>query len=139
MRSAILVDTGALYALADQDDAWHERVRVFLENSAHSLIVPVTVLPEVCYLLNTYLGQEAERQFVTALARGELTIEPLMISDLPRCVQLLDIYAAANLGPVDASVVAIAERLHIQQILTTDRRDFSLVRSEHLPAFELLR
>ncbi len=124
--------------MADQDDTWHEPVRVFLESNAQSLIVPVTVLPEVCYLLNTYLGQEAEQHFVTALARGELTIEPLMISDLPRCLQLLDIYADANLGLVDVSVVAIAERLHIQQILTTDRRDFSLVRPEHWPAFELL-
>lgn len=134
----ILVDTRALYALADQDDTWHEPVRVFLESSAHSLIVPLTVLPKVCYLLNTYLGQEAERQFVTALARGELTIEPLLISDVPRCVQLLDTYPDANLGLVDASIVAIAERRHIQQILTTHRRDFSLVRPERWPAFELL-
>ncbi len=73
MRSAILVDTGAIYALADQDDTWHEPVKFFLEGSAHSLIVPVTVLPEVCYLINTYLGQQAERRFVAAPANGELT------------------------------------------------------------------
>ena len=133
MRAAILVDTGAIYALADL-----EPVRAFLEGNAHSLIVPVTVLPEVCYLINAYLGQQAERRFVAALANGELTIEPLLLSDLPRCVRLLEIYEDANLGFVDASLVAVAERLNIQQILTTDRRDFSLVRPEHCPTFELL-
>ncbi len=138
MRAAILVDTGAIYALADLDDTWHEPVRAFLEGNAHSLIVPVTVLPEVCYLINSYLGQQAERRFVAALAHGELTIEPLLFSDLPRCVRLLEIYEDANLGFVDASLVAVAERLNIQQILTTDPRDFSLVRPEHCPAFELL-
>jgi predicted nucleic acid-binding protein len=39
---------------------------------------------------------------------------------------------------VDATVVAIAERLKIQRILTTDCRDFSLVRPRHCKEFELL-
>ena len=48
---AVLVDTGILYALADADDAWHARAVEWTDEVAELLIVPVTVLPEVAYLL----------------------------------------------------------------------------------------
>jgi len=56
----VIVDTGVLYAMADRDDRWHERVKAYLQTQTDILIVPVTVLPEICYLLNTYISQDAE-------------------------------------------------------------------------------
>jgi predicted nucleic acid-binding protein len=47
-------------------------------------------------------------------------------------------YEDAQIGFVDATVVAIAERLKLKRILTTDRRDFSLMRPRHCKEFELL-
>ena len=138
MKAAILVDTGALYALADETDRWHQPVKAFLERHPAPLILPVTVLPETCYLLNVYLGQEAERRFVASAARGELILEAVTPADLRRCLELLETYADVNIGIVDASVVAIAERLNVRRLLTTDRRDFSLIRPRHCPALELL-
>ena len=138
MKVAILVDTGALYALADETDRWHQPVKAFLERHPDPLILPVTVLPETCYLLNVYLGQEAERRFVASAARGELILEAVTPADLRRCLELLETYADANIGFVDASLVAIAERLNVRRLLTTDRRDFSLIRPRHCPALELL-
>lgn len=38
----------------------------------------------------------------------------------------------------DVSVVAIAERLGVTQIATIDRRDFTLIRPQHVSAFILL-
>ncbi len=136
--AAILVDTGALYALADESDTWHQPVRHFLEDHTVSLIAPVTVLPETCYLLNAYLGPEAERRLVAACTRGELAVEAVTLADLRRSLELLEQYADANIGFVDASVVAVAERLQIRRLLTTDRRDFALIRPRHCRAFELL-
>jgi uncharacterized protein len=52
--------------------------------------------------------------------------------------QLLRRYEDAEIGFVDATVVAIAERLKIRRILTTDRRDFSLIQPRHCKQFELL-
>lgn len=48
---SVVVDTGPLYALADRDDAWHQRTVRFLETSHNALIVPASVIPEVAYLL----------------------------------------------------------------------------------------
>jgi predicted nucleic acid-binding protein len=135
---AILVDTGPLYAMADRDDDWHARVVRFLGRSRDELVVPVAVLPEAAYLLGAHLGADAERKLVRSVASGEMALAELTVRDLRRTLELLERYAAARIGFVDASVVATAERLGITRILTTDRRDFSLVRPRHCKAFELL-
>jgi predicted nucleic acid-binding protein len=132
----LLLDTGALYALADADDDWHVRVRDFLKAERQSLLVPVTVIPEAAYLIRKRLGAAAEARFGESLAAGEVSIENLTPRDLGRCVELLHIYNF--LGFVDASIVAIAERLKLGALVTTDRRDFTRVRPAHVAAFQLL-
>ncbi len=133
---AILVDTGILYALADRDDAWHRRTRAWHESESALLIVPVTVLPEVCYLLHRRLGAAAERAFVHSVVRGEMELDHLRGADLARCEDLLDRYP--ELGLVDVSLVAIAERLKITTVATTDRAHFARVRPKHVAAFRLV-
>jgi predicted nucleic acid-binding protein len=132
----LLLDTGILYALADEDDDWHERARDFIRKNRLPLVSPVSVLPEVTYLLRSRLGPDAERTFVESVAAGEITAENLTAGDLTRCVALLREFGF--LGFVDASVVAVAERLRLRSIVTTDRRDFQRVRPRHTSAFELL-
>jgi uncharacterized protein len=134
----ILVDTGPLYAMADRDDDWHSRVVRFLGRSRDELIIPVAVLPEAAYLLAAHLGPDAERKLVRSVANGEMGLAELTTHDLRRTLELLDRYSAARIGFVDAAVVATAERLRVSRILTTDRRDFSLIRPRHCKAFELL-
>jgi uncharacterized protein len=134
----ILVDTGPLYAMADRDDDWHHRTVRFLETSGDDLVVPVTVLPEAAYLLALHLGAKAEQRLVQSIISGEMEVEELTIPDFRRSLELMRRYEDAQIGFVDATVVAIAERLKLQRILTTDRRDFSLVRPRHCKEFELL-
>ena len=134
----ILIDTGPLYAMADRDDDWHHRVVRFLERSRDALVTPVTVLPEAAYLLARHLGPEAERKLIQSVVSGELAVEELTLQDLRRTLELLRSYEEARIGFVDATVVAVAERLKISRILTTDRRDFSVLRPRHCKAFELL-
>lgn len=134
----VLVDTGVLYAMADEDDAWHAKVRAWLGVRRDDLIVPVTVVPEASYLMNAHIGSHAEREFIESLRTREFLLEPLGLKDLARIVELLDDYEDANIGFVDASVVAICERLKIKRLLTTDRRHFTIIRPRHCRAFELL-
>ena len=132
----LLLDTGVLYALADADDAWHQRARAHLEENRDLLLVPVTVLPEVSYLLHLRLGPRAEQAFVRSLVQGELAIQPLTEADLKRSLALIERYP--DIGFVDATVVAIAERLKLKAIATTDRRHFAKIRPKHVQAFRLL-
>ena len=132
----LLVDTGVLYALADRRDAWHGKVKRYLQSSAQPLLAPVTILPEVAYLLRDRIGPDAERAFVASVAKGELGLESLMSRDWTRIETLMATYDF--LGLVDASVIAIAERLKLTTIATTDRRDFSIVRPAHVERLTLV-
>jgi uncharacterized protein len=133
-----LVDTGILYALADTDDSWHAPAAEFISRFRGRLIAPSAVIPEICYLLNNHLGADAEIAFVRSLANHEITIEHFNDRDLERIHELLGEYRSANIGFADAACIAIAERLGITAVLTTDRRHFSMIRPKHVGAFELL-
>lgn len=102
------------------------------------MIIPCTVIPEVCYLINTYLGRKAELTFIRSLINRELTIEHFNEKDLIRCAEILEKYQELNIGFIDATVIAIAERLNIKKILTTDRRHFSAVKPRHCDFFTFL-
>lgn len=135
---SVIVDTGIIYAAADIKDSWHEKTVGFLANFRGRLIVPSTVIPETCYLLNTYLGQSAEIAFVNSINNRELVVEHFNFEDLERCIALLKKYDDLNLGFVDASVIAISERLKVCKIMTTDRRHFSVARPKHCESLILL-
>ena len=100
--------------------------------------VPILVVAETSYLMATRLGLEAEAKFVSELAAGALVAEHVAAGDWLRILELVARYRDLPLGTVDASVVAAAERLGIRTIATLDRRHFSVVRPNHVDAFELV-
>jgi len=132
----LLVDTGVLYALADRRDAWHARVRTYLRSHSDTLLAPVTILPEVAYLLRERIGAHAELAFASSVANGEIAVEGLGRRDVARAAQLMSAYDW--LGFVDATVIAAAERLKMSSVATTDRRHFSVVRPAHIERFMLV-
>ena len=132
----LLVDTGVLYALADRRDAWHARVSTYLRAHHQTLLAPVTILPEVAYLLRDRIGAHAEVAFVRSIVKGEVAVEPVQRADLARAEQLMDAYG--ELGFVDTTVIAIAERLRLAAIATTDRRHFAAVKPAHRDRFTLV-
>ncbi|HXG55657.1 MAG TPA: PIN domain-containing protein, partial [Vicinamibacterales bacterium] len=88
----LLVDTGVLYALADRNDRWHERSVEWLAATRDRLLIPVTVLPEITYLLHTRLGSRAERAFIASVAAREVDVEAVRDRDLTRAAELLEQY-----------------------------------------------
>lgn len=134
----ILVDTSIVVAVANDRDAHHQPARQLLETLPDELLVPPTVIAEVCYLLNERAGAAAEVAFLRAFGAGELQLASLHTTDIARMAELCDQYADLRLGGTDASLVAIAERVGIDRIATLDRRHFSVVRPRHVEAFALL-
>lgn len=132
----LLVDTGVVYALADRRDAWHTRVRTYLSEHPDTLLAPVTILAEVTYLLRERIGPGAELAFIRSIAKGEMAVEPLQRQDISRAQSLMDTYG--ELGFVDTTVAAIAERLKVPVIATTDRHHFGAIRPVHRERFVLV-
>ena len=100
--------------------------------------MPQLVITEVCYLLETRIGVEAEVRFLGDLAAGNFNTDPVPPADWLRIAELVAEYRDLPLGTVDASVVAAAERLGISSLASLDRRHFSVVRPRHVAALDLL-
>jgi hypothetical protein len=102
------------------------------------LIVPVSVVVETSFLIERHLGPVAEAAFLRSLAPAGVIVEQLGEDDLARMAELVATYADMPLGAVDASVVAIAERVAATTIISLDRRHLSVVRPRHISGFALL-
>jgi predicted nucleic acid-binding protein len=100
--------------------------------------VPQLAITEVVYLLGTRLGADAEVRFLGDLASGAFNSEPVAPSDWLRIAQLVRRYRDLPLGTVDASLVTLAERLHITTVATLDRRHFAVVSPSHIDYFDIL-
>lgn len=135
---AIIADTGALLAIADEDDVYHLTVLQYAASVRSPIIVPAQVVSELCYMLLENLGTESELNFLRTLVKREMLLEAFTLDDLSRAIEILEQYRDAEFGMVDATIMAMAERLKIKTILTIDRRDFSLFRPRHCDALTLV-
>lgn len=102
------------------------------------MLVVVPVIIETAWQIEDVGGPEAEAGFLASLPTGSFIRADLIDDDWERVETLVAQYADLGLGTVDASIVAVAERLDIVQIATFNHRDFRVVRPSHTDAFELL-
>lgn len=133
----IICDTGALLAVANDKDAAHAACTAVSDAETGPLVVPATIVTEVCYMLGR-LGPDKEAAFLRALARGELQVETLGPDDYARMADLVVQYGGFPLGAADASVIAIAERLGAIRVATLDHRHFRQIVPRHCAALHLL-
>ena len=134
----IVVDTAPIVALLNDRDDHHTRCRDFLANHPGPLLLPTTVFTEVCMLAERRRGTRAELAFLADVRAGLFTLLDTASADLDRIADLVGTYADLPLGTVDASVIALAERLNLPAVATLDHRHFSIVRPRHVPALDLL-
>jgi uncharacterized protein len=118
----------------DKSDKHHLAVRQYRQER---LLVPTTVLCEVDYMVVKYLGEVVAKQFFGELL-SEWEVVVFDAIDLARVNQIRQFYKDLPLGFVDASLIALAERHSIKQLLTLDRRHFLAVKPQGLEFLELL-
>ncbi len=135
---ALILDTGPLLAALDAADPHHERCAKLIETSNEDLLVPTLVLSELDYWCHERLSADVWLQFLSDLLAGAYRAENPTDADLTRCHKLQSTYADLSLGVVDASVLALVERLDEPKLATLDHRHFATVRPAHVEALELL-
>ena len=142
MIPPIVADTGgllrALACTADGKPSFPEYEGVL--TSASLVIVPALVLAEVDYFLRD--KRSVMRKLMAEIFDPETRYdyEPPIPLDMIRALELDARFKELNLGLVDGTVAAVAERRRVYRVLTTDRRDFGAIRiGPHLTrALELL-
>ena len=130
MSRPIIADTGGLLrALARTRDLQPSfpKYQAVL-TSARLVIVPALVLAEVDYFLRD--ERAAMRKLIAEIfdPATRYEYELPVPSDLVRALELDAKFHNLNLGLVDGTVAALAERREVYRVLTTDRRDFSALR-----------
>lgn len=135
---ALVLDTGPLLAALDAADPDHRRCASLLEDTNEDLVVPILVLAELDYWCHQRLGAGAWLCFMEDLLAGAYRLETATIVDLTRCQEIQAQYADQDVGVVDASVLALVERLEEDKLATLDHRHFSVLRPIHVEALQLL-
>lgn len=136
MAAEVLADTGALLALLDADDRWHEPCTDAFGTLRLPLATTAAVLAELFHLVG-----DAKRDRLAAwrLARsGALTVEPIGDADLPELERLMSKYGDRPMDFADATLVLLAQRLDITRVFTVDHDDFETYRIDGRRKFRIV-
>ena len=116
-------DSAPLISAARDQDGAHALARDLLAVLGRDALVPEPVLVEVDQMLRRWATPRQARGLMRAAAQGWFTVVYTSPNILRRAVQIDAQYADLNLGLVDATVMAVAERERLP-IFTFDFRDF---------------
>jgi predicted nucleic acid-binding protein len=135
---ALILDTSVLLAALDASDPDHGRCAELISGSSENLVVPALVLSELDYWCHERLTAKVWRAFLEDVLAGAYSVEGPTENDLARCLELQREYADLAVGVVDASLLALVERLEETKIGTLDHRHFATMRPNHVEALHLL-
>lgn len=124
---SIVADSGFFIALFDETDPLHLRCRDFLKGYRGRLLTTEAVVTETTAMLSVPQQLRCLEWMGSAAKAGLLLVdrEPLDFSGLESLARK---YADQPMDFADASVVKLATRAGIREVLTTDRRDFAVYR-----------
>ncbi len=131
-----LVDTGALVALVDPRERWHEPcARTFVELPL-PLGTSAAVLTEFFHLVGD--ARHLKAACWRLLRSGAIMVLPLDDSDMASIEELMLRYADRPMDFADATLVHLARRESLATIFTIDFNDFETYRIEGRRRFRIV-
>ena len=126
MAAELLLDTGGLVSLLDRSQSHHAEFVRFFERWRGPVVSTEAVLTEATHLLGKVPG--GPQACCDFFIQGGALLVPSSPASLRRCRELIDAYRDLPMDFADATLVALAEEVGTQVVLTTDRRDFAVYR-----------
>ena len=123
--NAALVDTGPLVALFVRNDPDHARVAAWLREFRGKLLTTWPVLTEVCH----FLSPEVALRFLRWVESGGAGLIELPADELAEVIRSMEKYLDRPMDLADASLVWLAGRSGVRDILTVDAGDFATFRT----------
>jgi uncharacterized protein len=121
-----VIDTGAILALLDLDDAWHEACAEAYDKHRLPWLTTQAVLTEVFHLVLRNVGDD--RGVWRLLRSGAIQVSPFANEELRQIEALMLDYADRPMDFADATLVHLATRERLSTILTVDHDDFETYR-----------
>ena len=135
---ALIVDTGPLFAAYDRSDNHYVRCRNLLQKTDEELLIPAPVIAEFDWMCGRRNVSKGPLILLSDILAGAYTVVNLTVEDHARCRELLERYADADIGYVDAAVLTITERLKEPKLATLDQKHFRMLRPSHVESLHLL-
>ena len=135
---ALVLDTGPLLAALDAADPDHAACAALLVESAEDLVDPDVGARRARLLVCRRLHPDAWLTFLDDVVEGAYVVEPPTTQDLARAGELQQAYGDLGLGVVDATVIALVERLAEGKVATLDHRHFETVLPAHVEVLRLV-
>ena len=117
----LLVDTGPLSALFVARDKHHRLAVEFTKSCTAIQFTIWPVVTEACFMLNA----RGKAALIAMIDSPALHVEDLEAADLGRLRELVVKYPRMDLA--DASLIVLAERLGVVDIVTIDRTEFEAI------------
>jgi predicted nucleic acid-binding protein len=133
-----LIDAGPLIAAVNRGDAHHAASAALLRAQTDPLYTTMPVLTEAMYVAGARLGWAAQDALWRVSLRGDLVLIHPDETDMRRMCALMQRYSDLPMDLADASLVAAAERLNTDRIMTLDRKDFSVYRLDGRRPFAIV-
>lgn len=133
-----LLDTSGLLSAIDASQRQHRACAEVLAAASPPLLLSPFVLAELDYLLATQVGAAEQMALLEEVARGVYQLESFRASDIATARAVMDRYRDLQIGLADASIVVLAERHGIRDVLTLDERHFRSLRTLGRKRFRLL-
>lgn len=134
----ILLDTSGLLAWIDQGQRHHQIVAERMRWVRPPYFLSPFVLAEIDYLLSTRVGNAAQRALLAEVAQGAFRLESFSAPEVSQALDLLDKFGDFSIGLTDASIVVLAQRHRIRDVLTLDERHFRVLTGPGGEPFRLL-
>lgn len=133
----ILLDTSGLLAAIDSSQNQHAEAAAALREAGGPLLLSPFVLAELDYLLASRVSAKAQRALLDEVARGAYQLESFTAADVASATAVIRRYRNLVIGLADASIVVLAERHGLLDVLTLDRRHFQVLRGPEGRRFRL--
>lgn len=136
MPANTLIDTGAILALLDRTDRWHDSCVDAFHQLRLPLLTSEAVLTDLFHLVgDTRSEMEAAWRFVRS---GALVLATIEHAELQHVHGLMSRYWDRPMDFADGTLVYLAKREFLSVILTVDHADFATYRIEGKRQFRVL-
>jgi uncharacterized protein len=136
LRAIALLDTGAVLAILNRQDRWHQACVESFSHLRKPLLTSEAVLAELFYMVgDNPRSIKAAWDFVHS---GALTMGEITDSDLPSLAGLMHRYHDRPMDFADATLVHLALKESLHTILTVDVSDFQTYRIDGKKRFRIL-
>lgn len=136
MAADALIDTGAIVALLDKTDVWHQPCQDAFRQLHLPLLTSEAVLTEVFHFVGESKSKmETAWKFVRS---GAIVLGKIDHEELPQIHALMSRYSDRPMDFADATLVYLAKRESISVVLTIDHADFATYRIEGKRQFKVL-